>query len=107
MSQQAHYFKIGLFVVGAIALAVIGIIVLGAGKWLERSTMVETYFFESVQGLEIAALDVDLVLAAEHDRPEAVPLGLIEEPPRRELLGDGGQHGLDRRVDGEIGHGPV
>ena len=55
MSQQAHYFKIGLFVVGAITLAVIGIIVLGAGKWLERSTMVETYFFESVQGLEIGA----------------------------------------------------
>ena len=55
MSQQAHYFKIGLFVVGATALAVIGIIVLGAGKWFERSTMVETYFFESVQGLEVGA----------------------------------------------------
>jgi len=55
MSQQAHYFKIGLFVVGATVLAVIGIIVLGAGKWFERSTMVETYFFESVQGLEIGA----------------------------------------------------
>ena len=45
MSQQAHYFKIGLFVVGATELAVIGIIVLGAGKWFQRSTMVETYFF--------------------------------------------------------------
>ena len=55
VSQQAHYFKIGLFVVAATALAVIGIIVLGAGKWLEKSAMVETYFFESVQGLEIGA----------------------------------------------------
>jgi len=55
MSQHAHYFKIGLFVVGATALAVIGIIVLGAGKWFEKSTMVETYFFESVQGLEVGA----------------------------------------------------
>jgi paraquat-inducible protein B len=55
MSQQAHYFKIGLFVVGATALVVIGIIILGAGKWLEKSAMVETYFFESVQGLEIGA----------------------------------------------------
>ena len=44
MSQQPHYFKIGLFVVGATFLAVLGIIVLGAGKWFEKSTMVETYF---------------------------------------------------------------
>ena len=55
MSQQAHYFKIGLFVVGATALAVIGIIILGAGKWFEKSALVETYFYESVQGLEIGA----------------------------------------------------
>ena len=55
MSEQAHYFKIGLFVLAASALAVIGIIVLGAGKWFERSTMVETYFYESVQGLEVGA----------------------------------------------------
>jgi phospholipid/cholesterol/gamma-HCH transport system substrate-binding protein/paraquat-inducible protein B len=55
MSQQAHYFKIGVFVLGATALAVVGIIVLGAGKWFEHSTMVETYFYESVQGLEVGA----------------------------------------------------
>ncbi|HSF70067.1 MAG TPA: MlaD family protein [Nitrospira sp.] len=55
MSQQAHYFKIGLFVVGATGLAVIGIIILGAGKWFEKSALVETYFYESVQGLEIGA----------------------------------------------------
>ena len=55
MSQQAHYFKIGVFVLGATALAVVGIIVLGAGKWFEHSTMVETYFHESVQGLEVGA----------------------------------------------------
>ncbi len=55
MSQQAHYFKIGLFVIGATALVIVGIIVLGAGKWFERSAMVETYFYESVQGLEVGA----------------------------------------------------
>jgi phospholipid/cholesterol/gamma-HCH transport system substrate-binding protein len=55
MSQQAHYFKIGLFVIGATALVVVGIIVLGAGKWFERSAMVETYFYESVQGLEVGS----------------------------------------------------
>lgn len=55
MSQKAHYFKIGLFVIGATVLAVIGIIVLGSGKWFERVKLVETYFSESVQGLEIGA----------------------------------------------------
>jgi len=55
MSQQANYFKIGLFVIGASVLLIIGIIVLGAGKWVERSAMVETYFYESVQGLEVGA----------------------------------------------------
>jgi phospholipid/cholesterol/gamma-HCH transport system substrate-binding protein/paraquat-inducible protein B len=55
MSQQAHYFKIGLFVLGATAIAVAGIIIFGAGKWFEQSAMVETYFFESVQGLEVGA----------------------------------------------------
>jgi phospholipid/cholesterol/gamma-HCH transport system substrate-binding protein/paraquat-inducible protein B len=68
MSQQAHYFKIGLFVVGATALAVIGIIVLGAGKWFEKSALVETYFFESVQGLEIGA----------PVRLRGVPVGRVE-----------------------------
>jgi ABC-type transporter Mla subunit MlaD len=55
MSQQTHFFKIGLFVIGATALVIVGIIVLGAGKWLERSALVETYFYESVQGLEVGA----------------------------------------------------
>ena len=55
MSQKPHYFKIGLFVLGATLLAVVGIIVLGSGRWFESVRMVETYFTESVQGLEIGA----------------------------------------------------
>ena len=55
MSQQAHYFKIGLFVLSAITLAVVGIVVLGAGRWFQKATLVETYFIESVQGLEVGA----------------------------------------------------
>jgi ABC-type transporter Mla subunit MlaD len=55
MTRKAHFFRIGLFVVCALALGVTGIIVLGAGKLFEKKTLVETYFTESVQGLEVGA----------------------------------------------------
>lgn len=55
MDQKAHFFKIGLFIVCAIGLAVAGIVVLGAGKLFEKKILIETYFTESVQGLEVGA----------------------------------------------------
>jgi phospholipid/cholesterol/gamma-HCH transport system substrate-binding protein/paraquat-inducible protein B len=55
MSQNAHFFKLGLFIVCAIALAVAGLVVLGAGKLFENKFLIETYFTESVQGLEVGA----------------------------------------------------
>ena len=36
MSAKAHYFKIGVFTVGGILLAVVAIIVLGAGRLFEN-----------------------------------------------------------------------
>jgi phospholipid/cholesterol/gamma-HCH transport system substrate-binding protein len=55
MSAQANYFKIGLFVVVASVIGVVSIIVLGAGSFLQKKVLVETYFVESVQGLEEGA----------------------------------------------------
>lgn len=52
MSSQADKFKIGLFVVGSLLLAVAVIVWLGAGRLFEKSTVVAAYFSESVQGLE-------------------------------------------------------
>jgi len=55
MSAQANYFKIGLFVVAASAIGVVSIILLGAGSFFQKKVLIETYFVESVQGLEEGA----------------------------------------------------
>jgi len=55
MSLKANYFKLGLFVVGAIVAGVIVIIVIGSGRWLQPRLAVETYFNESVQGLDVGS----------------------------------------------------
>ena len=56
----------------------------------------------AVERLQVAALDVEPVAVAEHERAEAVPLRL-EEPAvtRGQLGGELGEHRLDRRLDGE------
>jgi hypothetical protein len=55
MSAKPHYFKIGVFTVGGLILAVVAIIVLGAGTLFEKKIPVETYFDETVQGLSVGA----------------------------------------------------
>ena len=55
MSVQTNYFKIGLFVVVALVIGVVSIIVLGAGSFFQKKVIIETYFVESVQGLEEGA----------------------------------------------------
>ena len=53
MSQQANYFKVGLFVILAFILLVIAIVFLGAGELFEDKAYLETYMDESVQGVEV------------------------------------------------------
>ncbi|HIJ55774.1 MAG TPA: MCE family protein [Deltaproteobacteria bacterium] len=55
MALKANYFKIGVFVIVAAIITVIGVIVLGAGTIFRKKVMIETYFQESVQGLEIGS----------------------------------------------------
>jgi paraquat-inducible protein B len=55
MSQKANYFKLGLFVIGAIAAGIAVLLVIGTGRWLKPRTTIETYFNESVQGLDIGS----------------------------------------------------
>lgn len=55
MREKANYFKIGLFIITSLTLAVLGIVVLRAGSLFQRDIIWETYFDESVQGLDIGA----------------------------------------------------
>ena len=55
MSKQANKTVIGIFVVGAIALVVIAIVVLGSGKFLKKTFKAVCYFDGSVGGLNIGA----------------------------------------------------
>src|SRR5437870_2941619 len=55
MSQRANYFKLGLFVIGAIAAGIIVLLIIGTGRFLQKRVTVETYFNESVQGLDIGS----------------------------------------------------
>lgn len=55
MSQKANYFKLGLFVIAAIVAGVVVLIIIGTGRWFERRITIETYFKESVQGLDVGS----------------------------------------------------
>jgi ABC-type transporter Mla subunit MlaD len=55
MSTQANNFKLGLFVIGAIVALVLLLLVIGSGRWFQSKTVIETYFNESVQGLDIGS----------------------------------------------------
>lgn len=55
MSKQASKSLIGAFVVGAIVLAVIGILIFGSGKFFAERAKYVLYFKGSVKGLSIGA----------------------------------------------------
>jgi ABC-type transporter Mla subunit MlaD len=55
MSLRANYFKLGLFVIGAVVCAVVILLVVGSGRWFTPKLTIETYFNESVQGLDIGS----------------------------------------------------
>ncbi|MFA5363273.1 MAG: MlaD family protein [Candidatus Omnitrophota bacterium] len=55
MSKKVNKTLIGLFVIGAAALLVIGIVVLGSGALFKRTNKFVLYFDGSVKGLSIGA----------------------------------------------------
>lgn len=55
LSNKANYFKLGLFVIAAILAGIAVLLVIGSGRWLQPRVTIETYFNESVQGLDIGS----------------------------------------------------
>jgi phospholipid/cholesterol/gamma-HCH transport system substrate-binding protein/paraquat-inducible protein B len=53
--NKLSYFKVGVFVIVASIIAVVGVILLGAGAVFEKTNLVETYIDESVQGLDVGS----------------------------------------------------
>jgi len=53
--NEARYFRVGLFVLGGIVLAVATILIVGGGRLFARPVLMETVFDESVQGLDVGA----------------------------------------------------
>jgi len=55
MIRKNDYFKLGAFIIGGTCMIVAVIIILGAGRYFETTYQVETYFDESVNGLEVGS----------------------------------------------------
>ncbi|HLX30002.1 MAG TPA: MlaD family protein [Casimicrobiaceae bacterium] len=55
MSRNANYFKLGLFVIGAVIAGILVLTIIGTGRWFRPRTTIETYFNESVQGLDLGS----------------------------------------------------
>ena len=55
MSKQANKTAVGVFVIGAVALAVAAIIIFGSGKFFTKAQFFVAYFKGSVKGLRVGA----------------------------------------------------
>lgn len=53
--EQKSNFRLGLFILSAVILGAVLMIGLGSGKWFNKTFQLETYFNESVQGLDIGS----------------------------------------------------
>ncbi|XZG71218.1 MlaD family protein [Chitinibacteraceae bacterium HSL-7] len=53
--KQSHYIRLGLFIIGAMVIGFVFLLAFGAGNWMSKSIRMETYFDESVQGLDVGS----------------------------------------------------
>ena len=55
MSQKTNYFKLGMFVIIAVVILLVGLFFLGAREMFRKEWTFETYFDGSVQGLDVGS----------------------------------------------------
>ncbi len=67
--NKLSYFKVGVFVIAASVITIIGVILLGVGSVFQKNVMVETYIDESVQGLDVGSAV----------KFRGVPIGKVEQ----------------------------
>ena len=88
MATEASKFKVGLFVTFGLAAAIVGLVVLGAARFLQRTERIITYFDESVQGLDkgsavkfrgVPVGRVSSIYVASHDDLVAVEIEIFPE----------------------------
>ncbi|MEZ4483134.1 MAG: MlaD family protein [Syntrophotaleaceae bacterium] len=114
MSERANYFKIGLFVLIGAAIAVVGMMALGAGSLLQKKFYAESYFEESVQGLDIGSpikfrgvqigrVETITLVGAEY--PTDKRYVLVRFSLSRDAIGALSQAAVKRFVDSEVGKG--
>jgi len=53
--SHTNYYKLGLFVIGGLVLALVALVWLGATDWNRATSRLVTYFDESVQGLDVGS----------------------------------------------------
>ncbi len=98
MSKPANKTLIGIFVLGAITLLVIGIVVLGSGKFFRKTFKAVCFFEGSVGGLNVGASVVfngvrigevtDVVLRYDtRDFTATIPVYIEIDPQRMKTLG--------------------
>ena len=98
MSKPANKRLIGVFVLGAIALLVIAVVVLGSGKFFRKTFKAVCFFEGSVGGLSVGAPVVfngvrigevtDVVLRYDtRDLTATIPVYIEIDPQRMETVG--------------------
>ncbi len=55
MSEHKKHFRLGIFVLVALLISLGLLLGLGAGKWFATNVRLETYFDESVQGIDVGS----------------------------------------------------